>query len=72
MSIATLPAVAPGRPKADPDDDHLYCCNPDLSLCGMDISDSPERDFPDHECCLVCLALEDTPCGPGCPDGGAA
>jgi hypothetical protein len=70
MSLTTLPA--PVLPKADPDDNHLYCCDSDVSLCGLDISDTSELDFADDECCLVCLALENAPCGPGCHRGGAA
>lgn len=28
--------------------DHVYCCDPDVALCGADISDLPHgREFPD-------------------------
>lgn len=36
------------------------CCNPDLALCGADLSDVPNRDRGDP--CLVCFDLEDFPC----------
>jgi hypothetical protein len=67
MTVLDLQPVADGRVKADPDDNHLYCCNPDVSLCGLDISESGELDFADEECCPPCLDLDDLPCGPACP-----
>ena len=67
MSVLDIHPAATGRRKADPDDNHLYCCAPDVSLCGLDISESDELDFADEECCIVCRALEGSPCGPGCP-----
>ncbi len=56
--------TAPSRPKADPDENHLFCCcNPDVSLCGLDISDEVEDDdLSDDETCLVCLALTGIDC----------
>ena len=66
MTVLTV-ADAPARPKADPDDNHLTCCcDPDTSLCGLDLSEVPEGDFDDDETCLVCLALDDVVC-PDCP-----
>ncbi|GGK62266.1 hypothetical protein Sme01_04220 [Sphaerisporangium melleum] len=57
---------APVRPKADPGDNHLICCcTPDVSLCGLDVSDEVVADFGDDETCLVCLALADVDC-PAC------
>lgn len=70
MTVLELAPVSVSRVKADPDEDHLYCCNPDVSLCGLDITEHPERDFADEECCPLCADLEDLPCGPGCPEVG--
>lgn len=69
MTILDTRPVPDGRTKADPDECHLYCCSEDVSLCGLDISDANEREVPpdDDAVCLVCGALEDIPCGPGCP-----
>jgi hypothetical protein len=40
---------------------HVYCCNPDLALCGEDVSDTPEVD-EDGQLCVVCDDLEEQPC----------
>lgn len=73
--FAAYPAPE-GRVKSDPDDNHLYCCNPDVSLCGLDIRDGDDLDFTDEECCPTCLSLVESACHPGCPDaeqdGGVA
>lgn len=71
MSVATL--EAPARPKATGDECHLYCCDPDVSLCGLDVSDEVEVDA-DHECiscCSACMDVVYLPCSPECPDGAA-
>ena len=44
--------------------DHWYCCDPDRSLCGRDISDLEECEewsCDDHPC-VVCEDLVDLPC----------
>lgn len=46
--------------------DHLYCCDPDIALCGTDISDSPELFDDGATTCVVCDDLEDQLC-PRCP-----
>jgi hypothetical protein len=46
---------------------HVYCCNPDTALCGLDISEMPEvPDGTGHDC-IVCTDLEEQQC----PDCGA-
>lgn len=40
---------------------HIYCCDPDLALCGEDLTDIPEVD-EDTLLCVVCDDLEDHPC----------
>lgn len=47
--------------------DHLYCCDPDLALCGTDVSDVPEIDADSDITCVVCADLDGEPCSPGCP-----
>ncbi|WP_433225542.1 hypothetical protein [Actinomadura formosensis] len=68
---APLPDTAPpGR--GDDDVEHLYCCDPDRSLCGLDISGHEDHtDEPEsEEVCPWCKALEalGLPCGPDCKD----
>ncbi len=46
----------------------LYCCDPDVSHCGLDISGHPfTEDAPDEDDCVVCLesACEFCGCLPG-------
>ncbi|MEU6725591.1 hypothetical protein ABZ917_17940 [Nonomuraea wenchangensis] len=73
-TLELAPAIR--HPKAGDDENHEYCCNPDVSLCGLDISDLSDDDFDDEECCPACADLWDLPCGPECKeldqDGGAA
>ena len=57
--------VIPGRPITVPlsemDDDepftvHLTCCDPDRSLCGLDLTDGDENvDADDEFVCEVCF-----------------
>jgi hypothetical protein len=68
-------ALAPASAAASTGDDlaHVYCCNPDVALCGTDVTGVPE--VPDEDTtCVVCLDLEDADfaCCPTCPDGGHA
>ncbi|MFC9973506.1 hypothetical protein ACFVH6_21690 [Spirillospora sp. NPDC127200] len=71
MSLQTLPR--PASPGAEDDEsvEHLYCCDPNRALCGVDITD--DEDLGDAETdgpeCPLCEVLIDQPCGvPGCPD----
>ena len=41
--------------------DHLYCCDEDLSLCGLDISGHEEVDYME-DLCIVCWGLEYSIC----------
>lgn len=57
-------APMPAPSTASTSDDqltHIYCCNPDLGLCGTDLSDTPEVD-EDGILCVVCEDLEEEPC----------
>jgi hypothetical protein len=47
--------------------DHIYCCDPDVALCGTDISDAPEIDPNSEINCVVCADLEFQPCALCCP-----
>lgn len=49
--------------------DHIYCCSPDVSLCGLDISRHPVIDVDEH-LCVVCEDLEDEPCT--CPESAGS
>ena len=42
---------------------HIYCCTPDVALCGTDISGDEDVDY-DEANCVVCVDLENTdaPC----------
>lgn len=45
------------------DVDHLYCCDPDLALCGEDISgDVDLGDDPLPQPCPLCEVLEHYAC----------
>lgn len=58
----TALAIAPVRSAGGigVDITHLYCCDPDVGICGEDLSDTPEVD--DGQLCVVCADLEDQPC----------
>lgn len=60
------PAAQQAR-TAGADENHIYCCNPDLALCGADLSQTPEDPDSDTTC-VVCTDLEASaqPCGTGC------
>lgn len=55
MKIAPVPP--PLRSSVGDDLDHIYCCDPNIALCGTDISDQPEDDNAEGTC-VVCLDLE--------------
>lgn len=62
----TAPAVASHTSlTGNPDDvDHIYCCDPNLAMCGLDltgVAEGPEFDAA----CPLCGLAEDT--GQGCP-----
>lgn len=73
MSTALLPA--PQLVESDTDDyeAHLFCCDPDVSLCGLPIPDEDGWEYNAHlrdeETCELCLRVADEPCdNPKCPD----
>lgn len=56
-------AVKPSKPKASIDDnvDHIYCCDVNESMCGLDITDLPFVEvLPDV--CVVCDDLAQRTC----------
>lgn len=57
--IATAPQ--PSTTGTDTDLTHLYCCDPDIAICGEDLSGTPEVD-EDGQLCVVCEDLEFQPC----------
>lgn len=50
--------------------DHVYCCDQDLSLCGLDLTGAA-FDYKAEDLCPVCDALDNAgkPCSPTCGDG---
>jgi len=38
--------------------DHVYCCDPDVALCGADLSDHVESSMATNPC-VLCIALEE-------------
>jgi hypothetical protein len=56
---------------ADDDYTHVTCCDPDVGMCGADLSGGEwQDDSADVECPLCAIAdAEALPCGdPYCPD----
>lgn len=60
------------RPTAErlDDDDiggtHLFCCDPDRSLCGLDMTGWESTGQENDTDCAVCADLSEQPCRPGC------
>lgn len=48
------------------DVDHLYCCDPDLALCGLDLTGVPDYPEFDEDCALCVLVHEDSYRCPRC------
>lgn len=47
------------------DDDvftHVVCCDPDVALCGSDVSDVAWVDEDEEATCVVCADLEEHTC----------
>ncbi|WP_075895337.1 hypothetical protein [Actinomadura sp. CNU-125] len=69
-ATTVTPETAPVGPGDPPDRYvHLYCCNPDLALCGADLSHGVERrDIPATALCPMCEVIDSlaTPCNPVC------
>lgn len=69
----TAPTETPARLRSDDDDlAHYYCCDPDIALCGADLSTTSEDESIETDC-VVCVDLDATsaPCSPGCRAGAA-
>lgn len=68
--MPTILAQATDRPEKSRDGDdlsHVFCqCDPDLALCGRDITGEPKSDevdwVPDEDTCVVCDDLTDSLC----------
>lgn len=60
MTLATAPA--PATSDTGSDTCHVFCCDPDIALCGEDVSDVPEVPAGVGDDCIVCLDLETQPC----------
>lgn len=58
-ALTTLPA--PTRTGAPADLNHIFCCNPNITLCGVDSSEAEIVDYVEADC-VVCLDLEDQTC----------
>jgi hypothetical protein len=51
---------------SDPDLFHWVCCDPNVALCGTDVTRHPMRSIDsDDDPCVVCADLVNTPCD-GC------
>lgn len=76
MTAVTLPQPAPPMGPTDEDVIHLWCCDPDRSLCGIELTDDVTGDVPPgDEICVVCRVIHDSdlPCGAqGCSEGRTA
>lgn len=68
-----LPGPPPGG-EGDGEINHIWCCRPEVTLCGADLSGHGDHDDDcAHPVCPLCtLADKDgLPCPvPGCPEGG--
>lgn len=69
MATATLPVPTRGDLTVD-DVDHLYCCDENVAMCGVDLTDVAEEVFgEDDPLCPMCALVDETgmPCPvPGC------
>lgn len=73
LDLDERPATDPALSDVDDDLIHVACCNPDLALCGEDLSASIwwTGGITDEEMCTVCelAALNGFGCSaPGCPE----
>lgn len=63
-----------GQPRLldDPDLIHVFCCDENTGLCGLDLSECPLVPVWTPTSCVVCNDLEeqDVPCRPGCENWG--
>ncbi|WP_394436257.1 hypothetical protein [Streptomyces sp. SGAir0957] len=60
MSV-TLTAPSPSAATSVGDEiTHLYCCDPNRAICGVDLTGVPEVD--EDENCVVCIDPDEHPC----------
>jgi hypothetical protein len=65
MTAVTLPDSRPAPTSSGDDADHYYCCDPDIAMCGADLTAVVENpDMPLEDVCRYCLYIddEDLPC----------
>jgi hypothetical protein len=69
-AIATQPQPQPPASSPAPtagDEIHLWCCDPDRALCGIDLTGHQDEGdaFPDEWICAMCAVIDnsDMPCG---------
>jgi len=60
-AVSTIADTASTNRGQSDDLDHLYCCDPDLALCGSDLNDVSEDQMV-GVLCVVCEDLEWRPC----------
>lgn len=66
MIVLTTPVVESELSTTENDLTHMVCCNPNLSLCGVDLTDGEEVPDPDPlDRCEICENKDrlDLPCG---------
>jgi hypothetical protein len=65
VSTETAPAPVT-TDTGDSDLDHVFCCEPTMALCGVNIAGDPvnegEWTEDDPDLCVVCVDLSDLPC----------
>jgi hypothetical protein len=59
---STNTTLAPTPTGSSVDLTHVYCCDYDLALCGLDVTDMPEVPDGTGQDCVVCLDLEEQTC----------
>lgn len=61
---ATTTHLDPSPTNTDdgPDISHIYCHNPNRSLCGEGLTNMEESDGTKEQHCVVCVDLEKQPC----------
>lgn len=41
---------------------HWWCCNPDIGICGTDLTSTPEAPDDTEVTCVVCIEIVNQPC----------
>lgn len=59
--IDTAPRLASSGEDEDDEITHLWCCDENISMCGLDISgDRIDQDAPDEQTCKLCVMVNET------------